>query len=159
MRAPRERRDRPEVSLTEELELLRRYAALQGARFGDRLTVEVLSEAGCENDAVPVFLLQPLVENSIRHGLGRRSGALRVEVEARHRDGGLELVVRDDGPGLPPGFALESASGVGLRNTRSRLARLYGEAARLDVRNRPGGGVEARIVLPPRRVAEEAVAS
>ncbi len=103
-------------------------------------------DAEIGNAAVPKFLLQPLVENALRHGIARRSGAGLLQVSARQEGGDLVLAVRDDGPGLPAG-GLE-VGGVGLSNTRARLAALYGERGTLEVVNTEGGGVAATVRLP-----------
>ena len=134
------------VPLRQELALLDRYVDIQRARFGDRL--HVTTSIADEAYAVPVpsLLLQPLVENAIRHGIGARAGAGHIEIAA-YRDGDrLVIEVRDDGQGIGSGIARE---GVGLGNCRSRLQMLYGEGG-YDVRiaNREGGGAVVRIVLP-----------
>jgi sensor histidine kinase YesM len=91
--------------------------------------------------------LQPLVENAIRHGIGRSSSAGRLQISAARVDGTLEIKVQDDGPGLPPAEAMRGR-GIGLANTRARLTRLYGDAARLTVENGEQGGAVALMVLP-----------
>ena len=96
---------------------------------------------------VPPFVLQPLLENAVRHGLGARAGAGLLRLVAERTGNGLCLEVHDDGRGLgnAPGPPVD---GVGLGNTRSRLEQLYGEAARLELLPRPGGGAIARLTLP-----------
>lgn len=138
--------NRPEVSIEEELELLARYVDLMQARFGDRLSVHVRLDSSAHNAAVPVFLLQPLVENAIRHGVMSRSGPGRVEVEVTAPDGQLRLRVRDDGPGPPSGMTY----GVGLESTRDRLRLLHGDAASLTLHAPDGGGTVAEVRLPLR---------
>jgi LytS/YehU family sensor histidine kinase len=95
---------------------------------------------------VPHLILQPLVENAIRHGIAPHLFAGRVSVGARKVNGRLQLVVRDDGPGVGDGDA--ARPGIGLSNSRARLARLYGEDFALEVSNLPQGGLQARIELP-----------
>jgi two-component system LytT family sensor kinase len=137
-----------DVSLREEVEFLQSYLAIEETRFQDRLTV--LLQVGPEvmDARVPHLILQPLVENSIRHGVEKRSNPGRIEVAAARRNGLLELSVTDEGPGLPDGFVASTSKGLGLRNVRERLRRLYGPNHELEVSNRAGGGVLARMTLP-----------
>ena len=100
--------------------------------------------------AVPHLLLQPLVENAIRHGIAPRAAGGRVDVRARRVGPAVEVVVRDDGPGAGNGDPDASRPGVGLANTRARLARLYGAGGTLEVSDAAGGGVEVRVRLPYR---------
>ncbi len=100
---------------------------------------------------VPTFILQPLVENSIRHGISARPGHGVIEVSAWVEHGVLRLRVRDDGPGLPPGWSLEATAGVGLSNTRERLRHLYGDRQKFEIAPAEGGGVRADITLPARQ--------
>jgi signal transduction histidine kinase len=142
-----------EVPLREELRLLESYAALMRARFGDGLTIAVDTEAGLERAAVPPLILQPLVENAVRHGNATRLGRGRVEVRARAEGRALVLTVEDDGPGAPADVD-PLRSGVGLSTTADRLRLLYGTAGALAVQPAAGGGfaVTARLplrVLPP----------
>lgn len=150
-----------EVELAEELEYLQAYLDIEQVHFGDRLRIEYRIDAAAMDVMVPTLILQPLVENSIRHGLEPmlRTGTLSVEAQA---DGDtLWLRVRDNGSGLPknwkrPDFAPSELrrgkrEGVGLSNTRSRLDRLYGEQAAVTVRENPGGGVLVDLYLPLRR--------
>jgi len=97
---------------------------------------------------VPAFLLQPLVENAVRHGLATRVREGSLVVRAARRNGQMRIDVEDTGVGLPPGWTLTNANGTGLRNLASRLAAEFGSAAALDVRPREGGGVRATVTLP-----------
>jgi LytS/YehU family sensor histidine kinase len=97
---------------------------------------------------VPHMVLQPIVENAVRHGLGQSEEAVTIEVGATSVNGSLALVVSDDGPGLQS--SRPDHSGIGLTNTRTRLARLYGDSARLAVEHAPGRGVRVTITLPVR---------
>lgn len=133
------------VPLAEELELVREYLSIEQTRFRDRMRAEVDASEPALACGVPPLLLQPLVENAVRHGISASSSAGLVEVEASLEDDRLVLVVRDDGPGID---GAESGNGVGLRNTRERLAQLYGEGARLDVSSGPASGTTVRIELP-----------
>jgi len=141
---------RQEVPLSQELDFVRAYLEIEQIRFRDRLTVDVAAEEGVGDAAVPHLLLQPLVENAIRHGIAPRAAGGRVEVRARRVGAALELVVRDDGPGAANGAPGLERPGVGLANTRARLARLYGAGGTLDVSDAAGGGVEVRVTLPYR---------
>jgi hypothetical protein len=136
--------ERPdEVPLREELDFLRRYLAIEQIRAG-RLEVRLAVEPETMEARVPNLILQPLVENAIRHGISRSSAASVVEIGARREDGALLLSVRDDGPGV--GDA--GREGVGLRNTRARLAQLYGDAQGLEIGDAEGGGALVTLRLP-----------
>jgi LytS/YehU family sensor histidine kinase len=139
-----------ETPLSTELEFLERYLAIEQVRFSDRLHPHIEIDPAVSRAAVPSFLLQPLVENALRHGIARRADAGLLEVIARQEGSQLVLTVRDDGPGLPAAFdpGSPAASGVGLANTRARLAALYGPSATLAVANAEGGGVVATVRLP-----------
>jgi len=135
-----------ETALSGELEFLERYLAIEQVRFSDRLRPRIEIDPAVARAAVPRFLLQPLVENALHHGIARRADAGLLQVSA-HREGGeLVLTVRDDGPGLP--MTPVEGSGVGLSNTRARLAALYGGDATLEVANAEGGGAIATVRLP-----------
>lgn len=145
------RSDRPqEVSLADELDFVRHYLAIEQVRFSDRLRPAFEAEPALEGAAVPEFILQPLVENAVRHGLAEHLGAVSLRISARREDDTLILSVSDDGPGLQA--TVESATGVGLANTRERLATLYGERATLELAAMPGGGARAIVRLPYREL-------
>jgi len=136
-----------ELPLKEELDFVQKYVEIERTRFGDRLQVDFDIAPETLDAAVPNMLLQPLVENAIRHGIARKVGGGRVEITARRNDGDLCLMVRDTGPGLAeaqPGLS----KGVGLANTRSRLEHLFGERHSLDFSEPPGGGLAVKIVIP-----------
>ncbi|HXS83335.1 MAG TPA: histidine kinase [Methylomirabilota bacterium] len=137
---------RHEITLGEELELVERYLGLQRIRFPDRLRVEWDVAPETKSALVPALLVQPLVENAIEHGLASTLGG-RVRVRARRAGSALELEVDDDGPGFD-GAAGQRNGGVGLANTRERLALLHGTAATLECSNPPEGGGRVRIRLP-----------
>jgi two-component system, LytTR family, sensor kinase len=142
-----------EIPLSAELDLLKRYLDIQKARFGDRLQVRISVESPARDAAVPVLLLQPLVENAIRHGLAARVDSGRIEIAARLADGFVMIDVTDDGPG--PGIGLASGpERVGLGNTRERLDALYGGRSRLDLTPEPGGGARLSLRIPFRLMAE-----
>ena len=136
-----------EVPLAEELELVREYLAIEEARFRDRLRTSVVASPDALACLVPPLILQPLVENAIRHGISAVASAGRVDVAADVRDGRLHLTVRDDGPGIdaPPA---RPGSGTGLRSTRERLAQLYGARASLEIASVPAGGSIVAVALP-----------
>jgi hypothetical protein len=132
------------IRLSEELDLVSRYLEIQKARFGDRLSVAIDSTREAREALVPALLLQPIVENAIRHGLGARLDAGQIAIEARVADRTLVLVVTDDGEGPATG----GTERVGLGNTRARLDALYGARARLDLSASVGRGTRATIELP-----------
>ena len=138
-----------EIPLSQELRFLEQYLAIEQVRFSDRLTISFVVDDDVRNAAVPGFILQPLVENALRHGLANRSEAGRVEIEARRDGVELVLAVRDNGVGLPPDGE-RRAEGLGLSNTRERLATIYGGRARLDLAANPSGGTTATVRLPYR---------
>jgi len=140
------------LPLAQELELLRLYTDIESVRFGDRLAVEVAVGPGAGDALVPHLLLQPLVENAVRHAVATR-GAGKIQVRAEAGGGMLDLEVRDNGAGLAPGWR-EGPEGVGLANTRARLRTLYGDRHRFTLDSRPGEGVTVRIRIPLRRAGE-----
>lgn len=143
-----------EVTLAEEVAFTRRYLELEQLRFGDRLRVSFAIEPDLLDAAVPLFVLQPFVENAIKHGiLDRRRGG-SIAIAAMASDGAMRLSVTDDGVGLAPGRPGTGDTGVGLTNARAHLAHLYGDAATLHVGPGAGGvGVAVEITLPLRRGA------
>jgi hypothetical protein len=138
----------PETPLRDEVEFLRKYLEIEQVRFGDRLRVAWQVDTASESVPVPQLILQPLVENALRHGLSRRARPGSLTISALVQNEKLELVVADDGVGLPSDFGVGSSNGVGLANVRARLSRMYGEAGRLSLAPGENGGVTARIVLP-----------
>ncbi|HEX6617030.1 MAG TPA: histidine kinase [Gemmatimonadales bacterium] len=136
-----------EVPLAAELEMLDAYLGIQRERFGDRLRVRLEIEPEVRSALVPALLLQPLVENAIRHGLeDGAAGRGAIVVAARRRGDVLEVLVRDDGRGLPA--AATARDGIGLANTRERLLRLYRDRQQLELRAPPGGGTAVEVTLP-----------
>jgi len=136
-----------EVPLRDELEFLRRYIEIMEIRFQGRLRIEVKADEETLPALVPRLILQPLVENAFEHGAARASGEGVVAIMAQRRNGQLVLSVLDPGPGV----AEVSAEGVGLTNTRARLAELYGDAASFTLTSRPEGGAKAEMILPFRQ--------
>ncbi len=153
LRAFLEDYDGQEISLRRELELLELYLGIQRHRYGERLQTRIYVEPGALDSAVPSLLLQPLVENAIRHGIGRRVGSDRIEVEVRRDGDTLCIDVRNDNSELDAPAA--GGHGIGLSNTRLRLRELYGEQAGLRLDAIYPRGVACRIRLPFR--AMEAV--
>jgi signal transduction histidine kinase len=135
-----------ETQLSTELDFLERYLAIEQVRFSDRLRPRIDVDPAIRRAAAPQLILQPLVENALRHGIARRADAGLLEIAARRDGDTLVLTVRDDGPGLDPAGA--TPTGLGLSNTRARLAALYGDRASLEIVNAAGGGVVATIRLP-----------
>jgi two-component system, LytTR family, sensor kinase len=138
-----------EVTVRQEMDFLERYIDIQKARFSDRLAVGVDIEPEAMEARIPNLLLQPLVENAILHGVANKAGMGRVDVCGHVKDGRLHLEVRDDGPGLGDG-SKRAKEGIGLSNTRERIAKIYGAAGHLSLRSEPGRGVTVQIVLPCR---------
>jgi two-component system LytT family sensor kinase len=138
----------PEIPLGHELALVDRYLDIERVRFGDRLTVDVAVEPPADDGYVPALILQPLVENAIRHGITRRPGAGRIRILARRLGDVLELSVRDTGEGLGPRELTMRREGIGLSNTRARLAAMYGDAASLHLENASGGGALVTLHIP-----------
>jgi len=141
-----------EVPLGQELELIERYLEIERLRFRDRLTVKLSVEPAALDARLPTMILQPLVENAVRHGIARRAEGGRVEVVARRDGGALLIEVCDNGPGFPDGWDVDAATGVGLANTRERLRWMYGDGQRLEARNAPDGGAIVSIRIPVRTV-------
>lgn len=136
-----------EVSLKEELDFLQRYLDIQQMRFQDRLTVRVHVPSESLDARVPNQILQPIVENAIKHGLDARPGAGTIEIASERFNGVLRVSVRDDGPGMGEHASRE---GVGLTNTRARLRSLYGGDARLELNNHHDGGLQVVLTIPQR---------
>ena len=149
--------DVQEVALSQELEFLRKYVAIEQARFRERLHVAFDVAPEAEECLVPNLLLQPLVENAIRHGIGARVEPGHVLVRASRTGDMLELEVRDDGVGVPESAMADLAHGVGWSNTRSRLVHLYGERHRFTLSRPAGGGLSVTIVIPVDELATEAL--
>ena len=131
--------DRREVPLAEELSTVDDYLAIQQIRFAGRLRVEREVAPETLGASVPGFLLQPLVENAVEHGLVGKSEAGRILLRAERRDRSLHLTVQDDGVGLPPTWH-RNGNGFGLKNVTERLRALYGDGARLDITSGAGAG-------------------
>jgi LytS/YehU family sensor histidine kinase len=140
----------PEVPLDRELGLVRRLLEIEQARFGDRLRVGWDIQPGCGRARIPAFLLQPLIENALRHGIGATPDGGEVRVHARRDGAQLLIEVLDDGVGLNGPVKAR----VGLGNVRARLERLYPGGHQLDVAARAGGGVRAAVSIPYTEAAD-----
>ena len=140
---------RPLVSLDEELETVEAYLAIESARFRDRLCIEIDASADARTLAIPPLLLQPLVENAVRHGIAVSSAAGRIRVQGRRDADRLVIEIEDDGPGFA-NDATSRGTGTGLANTRARLEQLFGDAQRLDIGRSNGRGTHIRIEIPAR---------
>lgn len=146
-------KDNQEIPLSQEIILLERYLAIQRVRFGDRIRTEIRVEPGVMKALVPCMLLQPIVENAIRHGLGKRASGGSVAISAARKNGNVEIHVEDDGVGLPPGWTVDTAKGLGVRVTQERLAGLYpGVTEPFQIRRRPTQGTEVIMRVPLRSV-------
>lgn len=152
LRLTLEREAVQEIPLRDELEYVEVYLDIEQTRFGDRLRVDFDVDPSVLNARVPNLILQPLVENAIRHGIARLEGPGRLGLSVRGDDGVLSFRIEND---APPG-ALESprSGGLGLRNARDRLERLYGDGQRLDLQRRKDGGVVATLEVPFRETAQ-----
>jgi two-component system, LytTR family, sensor kinase len=150
-------RDRQEIPLAEELAFLDHYVAIQKIRFAENLRIEIQVTPEVRYALVPCLIVQPLVENAIRHGISRRAPGGTVTVIAERGPNTVEICVADDGVGLPPGWTLETSSGMGLSITRERIVGLHPDGnTRFSVRPRAGGGTEVEISLPLRFAGERA---
>jgi two-component system LytT family sensor kinase len=140
--------DRKLISFAEELELLKTYVSIEELRFAGRLEVTFTIDPNTLATQVPCMMLQPIVENAIRHGIGWRRGSGKIEVRAKAVDERLEVNVYDDGPGLPAGFSEAAAEGIGIRNTRERLEQLFPGTSTMAIENHTAGGAGVTIKLP-----------
>jgi two-component system, LytTR family, sensor kinase len=144
-----------EVPLKEELDFLSKYLEIEQTRFRDRLTVVFDVQADTLHALVPNLLLQPLVENAIKHGIGPRPTPGQIAVRARINGAMLELDVQDNGVGLSAARLTDFNRGVGLSNTRSRLDHLYGSLHRFEFRQPAEGGLLVCIAIPMAELASE----
>jgi hypothetical protein len=149
-------RNRQEVALADEVAFLEHYFALHRMRFGERLSIAVSVAPDVKHARIPSLLLQPLVENAIKHGIARRVAGGTISVSARRAGDRVEIRVIDDGVGLPPGWTMASSQGLGISVTRDRLLAMYPSgASTFDVVPHAGGGTEASITLPLALTSED----
>jgi sensor histidine kinase YesM len=142
-----------EVTLKQEMEFLRCYLEIERIRFQDRLTTRLFVDPDALDSHVPNLILQPIVENAIRHAIAPRSTPGEIEIRAKQEDGFLRIKIRDNGPGLPMNRSVDSLfkKGLGLTNTQTRLDRLYGTGHRFEIANDPQGGLAVTLEIPSAR--------
>ena len=157
LRLSLESSDAQEVPLQDEVAFVKMYLEIEQIRLGDRLTVDFDVDPALEEALVPNLVLQPIVENAVKHGIAPRSAPGRIQLSAWADDGQLHLRVTDDGLGLPEPPA-RLVTGIGLSNVQARLVRLYGDDHRLALRPADPSGLIVDLTLPLRRVEEEAEA-
>ena len=138
--------DAHEVPLKQELDFLRSYLEIEQTRFQDRLQVKIKAASDALDASVPNLILQPLVENCIRHAVAPKAEASMIEICADRNNGQLELIVRDDGAGISETNC--SAKGIGLVNTQMRLEKLYGTNHEFELSPVNGGGLQVKISIP-----------
>jgi len=143
-----------ETPLRQELEFLERYLEIEQTRFRDRLQVKMEIEPETLDARVPNLILQPLVENAIRHGIAPRAAPGLIEISARRNENRLELRVGDNGAGIPADKRAQIKEGVGLANTRARLEQLYGADYQFDLNNRDESGLIVSLTIPFRAAPE-----
>lgn len=148
-----------EVPLKSELEFLDRYLEIEQTRFRDRLTVERKIDANVLDASVPNLILQPLVENAIRHGIEPFARKGCIEIRAEASNGTLQVLIRDDGQGCPESQQAVLAERVGLSNTRARLQQLYADQFKFEIGNRKLRGFEVKLTIPFVRYSNSDVAS
>jgi LytS/YehU family sensor histidine kinase len=139
--------DRQQVPLGEEMEFTRKYLDIQKTRFAERLQFSVDVPQELLPAQIPSLILQPMVENAIKHGIARRVQGGAIRITASRSNGTLTVRVYNDGPSLPAGWQT-SPSGIGILNVRTRLQNLYGNQFELNMRNQQPGGVEATVSVP-----------
>lgn len=137
-----------EISLKQELEFLRKYLEIEQMRFQDRLRVEMEIAPDTLDASVPNMILQPLVENAIKHGIAPRSTGGKIQIGAHRSNGTLELSVSDNGIGVPFNDVENLSEGVGLSNTRRRLKHLYGERHKFDLKAAEASGLSVNLTIP-----------
>jgi len=146
-----------EAPLAQELEFLERYLDIERIRFSDRLVVRIEAMPDTLDASTPYLILQPLVENAIRHGIATRSSPGCIIVRAVRDGDMLVLEVKDDGPGLPSAAA--PRNGIGISSTRARLEKLYGDVHVFELRKAEGGGLAVKLAFPFRLMPSPANAS
>ncbi len=136
------------IPLQQELDFLEAYLSIEQTRFQERLHTSITADGEARGALIPTLLLQPLVENALRHGIAPHAAGGALSIHARRVSNTLELRVEDDGSGLSPDYPERRSRGCGIRNTEGRLRALYGEEARFEVAQRPRGGVAVKISIP-----------
>jgi sensor histidine kinase YesM len=145
-----ERTGRQELPLDEEIDFIRRYLEIEQVRFGEKLRLDFALDPAALDGSVPNLVLQPLVENAIKHGISRRTRPGTVRLAAQRVNGRLQLEVVDDGPDGSPVSpeGTDERKGIGLSNTRARLEKIYGTDYHLEMTPRPEGGMRVSLDLP-----------
>lgn len=157
LRASLENVGTQEVALSEELDFLKNYLEIEQTRFQDRLSIRMDVEPSALNARVPNLILQPLVENAIRHGIALRAQPGFIEIRAARENGMVKLQVSDNGPGLNSAASKPFLKGIGLSNTEARLQQLYGANHRFEISDVIGGGLLVAITIPFRNASVKAV--
>jgi LytS/YehU family sensor histidine kinase len=134
------------VKLDDELGFIQEYLNVEQARFPDRLKFSIDADSTARNARIPHLVLQPLVENAVRHGIAGKISAGKVQINARVDGDSLRMIVEDDGVGI--GAKADTDNGLGIANTRSRLSLMYGKNGNLEILERAGGGTICRLVVP-----------
>ncbi len=142
------------ISLRKELEFIENYLSIEKARFQDRLQIHYEVDDSALDASVPSLILQPLVENAIKHGFATKSRSGRIAIRCQKIDGQLRIDVTDDGPGVIDLDALQESNGIGLQNTQERLRTLYGADFKFEFKNAESGGFVVAMTLPYRREQE-----
>ena len=142
---------RDEVALADEIDYVKQYLEIERVRFGDRLRVEIDIASDVWEAAVPPFVLQPLIENAVRHAIAPREFGGAITIEGERSGDTLRVSIVDDGPGVADGSRSNGNGRIGLTNTRDRLRVLYGNRGQLALVNVPGGGTRATVEIPFRR--------
>lgn len=155
LRISLETENSPEVSLKEELEFLQKYLEIEKTRFHDRLTVDFRVAPDTLDACLPSMILQPLIENAVRHGIANNPGAGKISVSSERIDEMLEVVISDNGGGIAVENDGKMREGIGLSNTRARLGQLYGKRQNLILQNAIGGGLEVIMQIPFRHKKEK----
>jgi signal transduction histidine kinase len=137
------------VTLEDELDIADAYLDIERARFGERLEVAFVVDEAVRHHVVPTLILQPLIENAVRHGVSQKVGGGKVSVEAQLDGGELQVIVRDTGVGMRAGIEASLSRGVGLRNVYDRLVQLYGERYAPRIDSTPGTGTTITVRVPP----------
>ena len=136
------------IPLQQELDFLEAYLSIEQTRFQERLHTSITADGDARGALIPTLLLQPLVENALRHGIAPNAAGGALTIIARRVSNTLELCVEDDGSGLSRDYPERRSRGCGIRNTEGRLRAMYGEAARFEVAPRPSGGVAVNVSIP-----------
>jgi two-component system, LytTR family, sensor kinase len=157
LRAVLDESNKAEVTVKEELDFAKKYLEIEQVRLGERLAVRVEADPATLDLLVPSLILQPLIENAVRHGIAPLERAGIIAVSASGHEGKLELEVRNSGSGVTEQSTGSRTQGVGLSNVRRRLAHHYGEDCRLELSATDGGGYRARILIPARTTHAEDV--